>query len=54
MKKYKIGMYLTNSGKLVEFYVRIVKESVCTYTSQLVYTSDNKVTDGFTRRIICR
>lgn len=48
------GMYLTNSGKLVEFYARIVKESVCTYTSQLVYTSDNKVTDGFTRRIICR
>ena len=46
------GMYLTNKNKLVEFYARMVKESVCKYTKELVYTSDNKVTDGFSNKVL--
>lgn len=46
------GMYITDNNKLVEFYARMVKNGECAYTTQLVYTSDNKVTDGFTKRVL--
>ncbi len=46
------GMYLTQNNKMVEFYARMVKESICPYTTQLVYTSDNKVTSGFSKKIL--
>ena len=46
------GLYLTNNDKMVEFYARMVKDCECPYTSQLVYTSDNKVTAGFGKRLL--
>ena len=41
------GVYLSSNNKLVEFYTRIVKDCVCPYSTQLVYTSDNRLTNGF-------
>ena len=46
------GLYLTDNNKLVEYYARMVKENSCNFTKQLVYTSDNKVTDGFSNKVI--
>ena len=46
------GIYLTNNYKLVEFYARMIKESVSNYTNCLVYTSDNRVTDGFSKKFL--
>ena len=46
------GMYLTSYGKMVEFYARMVKDCSCPYTTQLVYTSDNKVTAGFGKKVL--
>ncbi len=46
------GLYLTKYNKIVEFYARMVKECNCPYTTQLVYTSDNKVTAGFGKRLL--
>ena len=46
------GVYLTDNQKIVEFYARMVKECQCPYTTQLVYTSDNKVTAGFGKRLL--
>ncbi|MBR3898474.1 MAG: radical SAM protein [Bacilli bacterium] len=46
------GMYLTKNNKLIEFYARMINNNPCPYTSQLVYTSDNKVTAGFSKKII--
>lgn len=46
------GVYLTDNQKIVEFYARMVKECQCPYTAQLVYTSDNKVTAGFGKRLL--
>jgi len=46
------GMYLTKNNKLIEFYARMVNDNPCTYISQLVYASDNKVTAGFSKKII--
>lgn len=34
-----------------KFYVRIVKECNWTYTTQLIYTSDNKVTAEFCKEL---
>lgn len=48
------GMYLTDDNNIVEFYARMVKDYDCDYTNQLVYTSDNKVTAGFGRKIILK
>ncbi len=46
------GIYLTRYNKLVEYYARMVKDCTCPYTTQLVYTSDNKVTAGFGKKLI--
>lgn len=46
------GVYLTNNDKMVEFYARMVKDCECPYTTQLVYTSDNKVTAGFGKKLL--
>ena len=41
------GLYLSSNNKLVEFYARMIKDCTCPYTTQLVYTSDNRLTKGF-------
>lgn len=46
------GVYTSKNAKLVEFYARMVKECNCPYTTQLVYTSDNKVTAGFGKKVL--
>ena len=46
------GIYTSKNAKLVEFYARMVKECNCPYTTQLVYTSDNKVTAGFGKKVL--
>ena len=46
------GIYLGNNQKLVEFYARMVKDCDCPYTTQLVYTSDNRVTAGFGKKLL--
>ena len=46
------GVYTSENAKLVEFYARMVKECSCPYTTQLVYTSDNKVTAGFGKKVL--
>lgn len=46
------GMYLTDKNKLVEYYARMIKECSCSYTNQLVYTSDNKLKSGFSGKVL--
>lgn len=46
------GVYTSNNAQLVEFYARMVKECEYPYTTQLVYTSDNKVTAGFGKKVL--
>ena len=46
------GIYLSKYNKLVEYYARMVKECDCPYTTQLVYTSDNRLTAGFGKKLI--
>lgn len=46
------GIYSSKNAKLVEFYARMVKECKCPYTTQLVYTSDNKLTAGFGGKVL--
>lgn len=46
------GIYLTEHNKLVEYYARMIKECDCPYTTQLVYTSDNKLTAGFGKKVL--
>ncbi len=46
------GLYLSKYDKLIEFYARMVKECSCPYTTQLVYTSDNRVTAGFGKKLL--
>lgn len=46
------GLYLSDSNRLVEFYARMVKDCNCPYTTQLVYTSDNRVTAGFGKKLL--
>ena len=41
------GIYLSSNNKFVEYYARMVKEMDCPYVTQLVYTSDNRLTKGF-------
>ena len=48
------GIYLTKNNKLVEYYARMVKECHCSYRTQLVYTSDNKVTAGFGKKVLLK
>ena len=48
------GIYLTKHHKLVEYYARMVKDCECPYTTQLVYTSDNKVTAGFGKKVLLK
>lgn len=48
------GIYLSKNNKLVEYYARMVKDVDCPYTTQLVYTSDNKVTSGFGKKILLK
>jgi len=48
------GIYTSKNAKLVEFYARMVKECSCPYTTQLVYTSDNKVTAGFGKKVLLK
>lgn len=46
------GIHLTEQNKLVEYYARMVKDCDCPYTTQLVYTSDNKLTAGFGKKVL--
>lgn len=46
------GLYLSDKYKFVEFYARMVKDCECPYTTQLVYTSDNRLTAGFGKKLI--
>ena len=46
------GIYTSSNAKFVEFYARMVKECNCPYVNQLVYTSDNKVTAGFSGKVL--
>ena len=46
------GVYLTYNKKLVEYYARMVKECKPCETSSLVYTTDNKVTEGFSDKVL--
>lgn len=48
------GMYITDVNTIVEFYARMVKDCECNYTNQLVYTSDNKVTAGFGKKLLLK
>lgn len=48
------GVYLSKYNDLVEFYARMVKNCECPYTTQLVYTSDNKLTAGFGKKILIK
>lgn len=41
------GVYISQSGKFIEYYARMTKEMNCEYSRQLVYTSDNKLKTGF-------
>ncbi len=46
------GIYLTKYNKLVEYYARMIKDCSCPYTTQLVYTTDNRVTAGFGKKLL--
>ena len=46
------GVYLTDNQEFVEFYARMVKDCECPCTTQLVYTSDNRVTAGFGKKLL--
>lgn len=46
------GVFLTDRNRLVEYYARMVKDCNCPYTTQLVYTSDNRVTAGFGKKLL--
>lgn len=46
------GLYLSDINRIVEFYARMVKDCNCPYTTQLVYTSDNKVCAGFGKKVL--
>ncbi len=46
------GIYASSNAKFVEFYARMVKDCQCSYVNQLVYTSDNKVTSGFSGKVL--
>lgn len=48
------GIYLAKNKKLIEFYARMIKDCRCPYTTQLVYTSDNKLTAGFGKKLILK
>lgn len=48
------GLYLSNQDKVIEFYARMVKECSVPYTTQLVYTSDNKVRAGFDKKVLLK
>lgn len=48
------GIYASSNAKFVEFYARMVKDCECDYTNQLVYTSDNRVTAGFGKKILLK
>ncbi len=41
------GVYVSDSGKFMEYYARMSKDAECDYARQLVYTSDNRLTTGF-------
>ena len=46
------GLYLSKNNRLIEFYARMVKDCICPCTNQLVYTSDNRLTAGFGKKLI--
>lgn len=47
------GMHVTDSDKMVEFYARMVHEAKKNdLIQQLVYTSDNQVTAGFSGKVL--
>lgn len=49
------GMYVTDNNRIVEFYARMVKEAKeNNVVQQLVYTSDNMLTAGFSGKILCK
>ena len=46
------GVYISKQGQFVEWYARMTKELNCEYTRQFVYTSDNKLSTGFGKKIL--
>lgn len=46
------GLYLSNNGKLIEYYARMTKEMNCDYMRQLVYTPYNDLSVGFNKKKI--
>ena len=48
----KVKLFVNDNERMVEFYARMVKDCSCPYTTQLVYTSDNKVTAGFGKKLL--
>lgn len=46
------GVYISKQGEFVEWYARMTKELNCEYTRQFVYTSDNKLSTGFGKKIL--
>lgn len=46
------GIYITKNNELVQYYARMVKKCTCPYTTQLVYTSNNKLTAGFKKKVL--
>lgn len=47
------GMYITDNNKIVEFYARMVHEAKKNdIIQQLVYTSNNEVTAGFSGKVL--
>ena len=47
-------LFIMQFNTIVEFYARMVKDCECNYTNQLVYTSDNKVTAGFGKKLLLK
>lgn len=46
------GIYLTKYKKLVEYYARMIKNNIPNYSTNLVYTSNNQVTLGFSNKVL--
>ena len=44
------GVYLSNNGRVIQYYARMTKELDCPYARQFVYTSDNHLTVGFNKK----
>lgn len=46
------GIYLSDIGKVIEFYARMTKELNPKFTRQFVYTTSNELSLGFNKKLI--